>query len=343
MKEFISSDFANHTMLADQAFNKILDNVQKSNLNFQLQVSPFSALISLKKSLVKDRSGSLLLPPTPLTTVQSPLPSSPTMNADLGELLAKIEELKSDLLSQKNNHEDASKKLKIYEENSNKLDKENKTLKQENKSLVGKLETKILEATQLKATVVELNREKNVLSVALKSAKQDLKIQSKASEGKLVKYEKKLSELNEFKTKKLNEERQEKIRKKKELRKEAKKRENNNKKPNNDTPAVKEEVSDEKNGKKDDESDFAVEFENRNCFSVVKESDPISAHSKSCVQNPDNNHPLSEKSVETSEEGHRDIELEVKEEGFIGPRLPRMLTDKKVKALFERLLGDKYK
>ena len=106
---------------------------------------------------------------------------------------------------------------------------------------------------------------------------------------------------------------------------------------------MKEEVSDEKNCKKDYESDFAVEFENRSCFSVVKESDPISANSKSCLQNPDNNYPLSEKSVETSEEGHRDIELEVKEEGFIGPRLPRMLTDEEVKAIFDRLLGDKYK
>ena len=52
-----------HGLLADQTFNNILDKIQKSNLNFQLQVSPFSAFISLKKSIVKDRSGSFLLPP----------------------------------------------------------------------------------------------------------------------------------------------------------------------------------------------------------------------------------------------------------------------------------------
>ena len=139
----------------------------------------------------------------------------------------------------------------------------------------------------------------------MKSANQDLKIQSKASEGKLEAYEKKLGELNEFKAKKLNEERQEKIRKKKELKKEAKKRENNNKKPNNDTLAVEEEESDEKKAEIVEKSDIAVETGIRDCLSVVKECDPSFAHSKSCVENPDDNPPLSEISVETSREGHR--------------------------------------
>ena len=41
-------------MMASIAFDNILKEIQTSNLNFQLQVSPFSAQISLKKSLVKD-------------------------------------------------------------------------------------------------------------------------------------------------------------------------------------------------------------------------------------------------------------------------------------------------
>jgi len=45
------------TMLASRAFDKILQEIQSSNLNFQLQMSPFSAQISIKKSLVKDRRG----------------------------------------------------------------------------------------------------------------------------------------------------------------------------------------------------------------------------------------------------------------------------------------------
>ena len=48
-------------------------------------------------------------------------------------------------------------------------------------------------------------------------------------------------------------------------------------------------------------------------------------------------------SADTSEDENKNIQLEEQEEGFIGPRLPRMLSDEEVKAIFDRLLGDKYK
>ena len=51
------------TMAASKAFDKILDCVKSSNLNFCLQLSPFSANISLKKTLVKDKAGFYLNPP----------------------------------------------------------------------------------------------------------------------------------------------------------------------------------------------------------------------------------------------------------------------------------------
>ena len=49
-------------MLATTVFNNILEGIQKSNLNYQLQLTPFSALVSLKKSFVKDKSGKFLFP-----------------------------------------------------------------------------------------------------------------------------------------------------------------------------------------------------------------------------------------------------------------------------------------
>ena len=49
------------------------------------------------------------------------------------------------------------------------------------------------------------------------------------------------------------------------------------------------------------------------------------------------------KSQDASDNKYTNIELEKKEDGFIGPRLPRMLTDEEVKAIFDKLLGDKYK
>lgn len=50
------------TMLASLKFIDIIDQVKKSSLNFQVQLSPFSALISLKKSFVSDRAGNPLQP-----------------------------------------------------------------------------------------------------------------------------------------------------------------------------------------------------------------------------------------------------------------------------------------
>ena len=54
----------NATMAAKRSFESILEKIQASNLNFQLKLSPFSANISLKKSLIRDKHGNFLLPPS---------------------------------------------------------------------------------------------------------------------------------------------------------------------------------------------------------------------------------------------------------------------------------------
>ena len=58
MEKSINSD---DTMAASEMFDIILSQIQRSSLNFRLQVSPYSAVISLKKSLVKDKFGTLIL------------------------------------------------------------------------------------------------------------------------------------------------------------------------------------------------------------------------------------------------------------------------------------------
>ena len=50
-------------MIASQIFDKIVNNIRDSGLNFSLQLSPFAATISLKRSLVKDMSGRIVVPP----------------------------------------------------------------------------------------------------------------------------------------------------------------------------------------------------------------------------------------------------------------------------------------
>ena len=64
MIESAGSDF-NPTMAACEAFENVLNCVKTSNLNFCLQLSPFSANISIKKTLVKDKAGFYLLPQGP--------------------------------------------------------------------------------------------------------------------------------------------------------------------------------------------------------------------------------------------------------------------------------------
>ena len=50
------------SVFSENVFNNIIDGNKKSKLNFQLQRSPFSDFISIKKSFQKDRSGAMLLP-----------------------------------------------------------------------------------------------------------------------------------------------------------------------------------------------------------------------------------------------------------------------------------------
>ena len=50
------------TMATSNAFYNILQLVQNSSLNYQLQISPFSAIISLKKSPIKDKFGNPVVP-----------------------------------------------------------------------------------------------------------------------------------------------------------------------------------------------------------------------------------------------------------------------------------------
>ena len=74
MEELKDQSFnSESTMIANQTFNDIVNKVQNSHLNYQLQLSPFSAVISLKKSLVKNRFGQIVIPKTTCDASESKL------------------------------------------------------------------------------------------------------------------------------------------------------------------------------------------------------------------------------------------------------------------------------
>ena len=85
MKQLLNSDRNSTTMLATKVFVKIIDDIRESNLNFQLQMSPFAAHISLKRSFIKDMSGIPQLP-TSLETKSPKDPDSQSIIADLVSL-----------------------------------------------------------------------------------------------------------------------------------------------------------------------------------------------------------------------------------------------------------------
>ena len=49
-------------MAASTTFSSILNEIQYSNLNFKIELSPFSAVITLKKTAIKNSKGCSLIP-----------------------------------------------------------------------------------------------------------------------------------------------------------------------------------------------------------------------------------------------------------------------------------------
>ena len=52
-------------MATDATFSSILNEIQVSNLNFKIELTPFSAVITLKKTAIKNSKGSSLTPSVP--------------------------------------------------------------------------------------------------------------------------------------------------------------------------------------------------------------------------------------------------------------------------------------
>ena len=55
-------------MSATNAAAVVLSAVKKSNLNYYIQESPFSLMINLRKTFIKNKDGYILYPPPSVTT-----------------------------------------------------------------------------------------------------------------------------------------------------------------------------------------------------------------------------------------------------------------------------------
>ena len=125
--------------------------------------------------------------------------------------------------------------------------------------------------------------------------------------------------------------------KKKEMKREAQKNRNvqNNNTVSNENPVVVEENNEENSVEHEEKGTAVVDDP-----SPHSDPDPSEcAHTSLCKA--DQQRSKSTFFEETTDENCKNIELEEKEVGFIGPRLRRMMTNGEVKALF-KWFEDKY-
>ena len=151
IENFDNSDYPT-TMLASRTFDKILQEIRSSNLNFQLQESPLSAQISLKKSLVKERNGSIRPHPT--------VSSMSCKDLKIEALETRANNLEEDLKSIQNKYarsvddlEEAEKKIKELE------DQISKPIKSEHDQEVFDLEIK---NNSLREEIIDLEKSVDV-------------------------------------------------------------------------------------------------------------------------------------------------------------------------------------
>ena len=152
------------TMLASRAFDKILQEIQSSNLNFQLQMSPFSAQISIKKSLVKDRRG----------FTRHPQSTEKIGSQDLLLLETEKQKLVEELETSRQNHAhvvgeltEAKFRIKVLEELTNKPIK-NESNNEVIESLTHAISSLTIENKTLKKKIKEQDDEINDLENNIK-------------------------------------------------------------------------------------------------------------------------------------------------------------------------------
>ena len=102
-------------MAASNSFFSILNEIQKSNLNFKIELSPFSAIVTLKKTVIRDSKGFSALP-------------SPPSSFLLQQAQFEVSKLSQEISSLKSEHVQIKQEFKSAVEKCEKLDEANEKL-----------------------------------------------------------------------------------------------------------------------------------------------------------------------------------------------------------------------
>ena len=103
-------------MIACKQFDGIMKLIQHSGLNFQLQLSPFGAFISLRKSLVKDKKGDFIIPPSSiLSGTLNNIEDLTAVNSKMMVLDEKLKKLQNDYACVQNECAAAHKVIESFD------------------------------------------------------------------------------------------------------------------------------------------------------------------------------------------------------------------------------------
>ena len=153
------------TRLASETFDRILSVIQHSNLNFALQVSPFSATISLKKSLVLEKSCSFRVPPEPLIDNKNSNEVIAALVAENNKLENAVKSLGHDLGAVRDDCEAANNRIKFFEDKLEENARKKKTEKEIDKKSDGGKRKQVCKLEQEKKSMeIELHQKKEEIS-----------------------------------------------------------------------------------------------------------------------------------------------------------------------------------
>ena len=251
--QIINSEDLNITMDARASFQNILEQITTSNLNFKLELSPFSANICLKKSFIKNKSGQILKPAPIDDNLQSEnrtlcqklhqlelsyqfLQHNYTVALNYSEETQKVNhQLKTELdrLQLVVNKEDTAEafnvkdesvqnELAILENKVKDISDQNRSYKTEVKHISAKHEKVTSEVKALKSDKENLEKEIKKLSIALKCVKKESNENCKRNDDDRKVLEKEILHLSEYKQKHENESREFKRQQKQMMKKERK-------------------------------------------------------------------------------------------------------------------------
>ena len=327
--------------------SEIIEKVSTSNLDFKMNQTHYSLHFSIRKKFSKTTAEEEVNQPL-RGNVSEDFSQNNMLRQELLNMRNEYEKLfkfyelemglRSNLETELEKQNEQSSKLKLELSRANEalglkdhLEKESKKVKADILIYKANSENRCIEIKNEKVEMENIKKDKNSLSVALKGSRKENKELSKSFDRERETFVKKISELTEFKSRKLNEERAEKFIKRKEMKKSRQLEKKDNTK-----------ILTDKNFNKTPKNEGREEqIEQIEPFELDPGAE--STETKTVAEKKQENigEVEAEDLVEDEKlrEATHSVEINEYDEGFIGPKLPRRMTQAEIKEFYEEMMA----